>query len=253
MEALSHADTFIAWGSDLTGQFRLSPRFSAIANFSLFRVVTDGGSTSAVTSDAIAWMGHLNITSEVTKTITLQGAYNYRAPMKIERGEFGAQQQTAWAVVFEKSGAAAAGAIKRTSGNSVVAESIVRIRLANLPVRVVYDECYSFASRDLTRSVDRLVFGQARQQACAVFTLHRPRVVLRNDVNCGDRHNPNESTRAQRRTRAGFASSGSGRRHSSRPVGAASGCSVKYLPTAHDRTHTPRLAARRLMSLWSLL
>jgi outer membrane receptor protein involved in Fe transport len=86
-------DVSNSWGSDLTGQFRLSPKFSAIANFSLFRVVTDGGSTSAVTSDAVSWTGRLNITSEVTKTLTLQAAYNYRAPMKIERGEFAAQQQ----------------------------------------------------------------------------------------------------------------------------------------------------------------
>jgi outer membrane receptor protein involved in Fe transport len=87
-----------SWGSDVTGQFRLSPKFSAIANFSLFRVVTDGGSTSAVSSDAVGWMGRLNITSELTKTLTLQGAYNYRAPMKIERGEFGAQQMMNFAL-----------------------------------------------------------------------------------------------------------------------------------------------------------
>lgn len=81
-----------SWGSDLTGQLKLSPKFSALTNFSLFKMVTDGGSTSAVGSDAIGWMGRLNLTSELTKTLTVQGAYNYRAPMKIERGEFGAQQ-----------------------------------------------------------------------------------------------------------------------------------------------------------------
>ena len=55
-------------------------------------MVTDGGSASAASSDAVAWMARLNVTSEVTKTFTVQAAYNYRAPMKIERGEFGAQQ-----------------------------------------------------------------------------------------------------------------------------------------------------------------
>jgi outer membrane receptor protein involved in Fe transport len=86
---LAHSNS---WGSDLTGQLRLSPRFTALTNFSLFKLVTDGGSTSAVGSDAIGWMGRVNVTSELTKTLTLQAAYNYRAPMKIERGEFGAQQ-----------------------------------------------------------------------------------------------------------------------------------------------------------------
>jgi outer membrane receptor protein involved in Fe transport len=80
-----------SYGSDLTGQLKLSPRFSMLSNFSLFKMVTDGGSTSAVGSDALAWMGRVNITSELTRTFTVQAAYNYRAPMKIERGTFGAQ------------------------------------------------------------------------------------------------------------------------------------------------------------------
>jgi outer membrane receptor protein involved in Fe transport len=81
-----------SWGSDLTGQLRLSPRFTALSNVSVFKTVTDGGSTSAVGSDAIGWMGRINVTSELTKTITMQAAYNYRAPLRIERGEYGAQQ-----------------------------------------------------------------------------------------------------------------------------------------------------------------
>jgi outer membrane receptor protein involved in Fe transport len=81
-----------SWGSDLTGQLKLSPKFTALTNFSLFKMVTDGGSASVVGSSAIGWMGRINLTSEVTKSTTLQAAYNYRAPMKIERGEMGAQQ-----------------------------------------------------------------------------------------------------------------------------------------------------------------
>jgi outer membrane receptor protein involved in Fe transport len=81
-----------SWGSDLTGQLKLSPKFTALTNFSLFKIVTDGGSTSAVGSDAIGWMGRLNLTSELTKRTTVQVAYNYRAPMKLEGGEMGAQQ-----------------------------------------------------------------------------------------------------------------------------------------------------------------
>jgi ferric enterobactin receptor len=81
-----------SWGTDFTGQLRWSPKFTALTNFGVFKQVTDGGSTSAVGSDAIGWMGRINITSELTKTITVQAAYNYRAPLKIERGEYGAQQ-----------------------------------------------------------------------------------------------------------------------------------------------------------------
>ena len=81
-----------SWGADLTGQLRLGPLFSALTNFSLFRTVTDGGSMSALSSDAVGWMGRINLTSEVTRALTLQAAYNYRAPMKIEGGEMGAHQ-----------------------------------------------------------------------------------------------------------------------------------------------------------------
>jgi outer membrane receptor protein involved in Fe transport len=81
-----------SWGSDLTGQVRWSPRLSALTNFSVFKMVTDGGSTSAVGSDAVTWMGRVNVTSELTKTLVLQVMYNYRAPMKIEKGKFDTQQ-----------------------------------------------------------------------------------------------------------------------------------------------------------------
>jgi outer membrane receptor protein involved in Fe transport len=81
-----------SWGSDFTGQLRASPKLTALANVSVFKTVTDGGSTSAAGSDALGWMGRINVTSEITTTITLQGAYNYRAPLTIERGEYGAQQ-----------------------------------------------------------------------------------------------------------------------------------------------------------------
>lgn len=81
-----------SWGSDLTGQLKLSPKLTALTNFSLFKMVTDGGSMSAVGSNAIGWMGRINLTSEVTTSTTVQAAYMYHAPMKIERGEFAAQQ-----------------------------------------------------------------------------------------------------------------------------------------------------------------
>jgi hypothetical protein len=58
----------------------------------VFKLVTDGGSASALGSDAIGWQARINVTSELTKTFSVQGMYNYRAAMKMERGEQGAQQ-----------------------------------------------------------------------------------------------------------------------------------------------------------------
>jgi outer membrane receptor protein involved in Fe transport len=87
-----------SWGTDLNGSLRLGPRFNGFAGFNVFKMVTDGGSTSAVGSDAVTWMGRVNGTSELTKTIILQASYMYRAPMKIERGRFDAQQMANFAI-----------------------------------------------------------------------------------------------------------------------------------------------------------
>ena len=80
-----------SWGTDFTSQYRRSPKFSALTNFSVFKQVTDGGSSSVVGSDAVTWMARGNVSSELTSKLVAQVAYQYRAPMKIEKGEFGAQ------------------------------------------------------------------------------------------------------------------------------------------------------------------
>lgn len=80
-----------SYGSDITAQYRHSPRFSALTNFSAFKLVTDGGSTSAVGSDAFSWTARTNITSELSKTIVLQVMYRYNAPVPVEKGRFDAQ------------------------------------------------------------------------------------------------------------------------------------------------------------------
>ncbi|HET9004889.1 MAG TPA: TonB-dependent receptor, partial [Gemmatimonadaceae bacterium] len=83
-----------SWGSDLNGSLRLGPKFNGFASFNIFRIVTDGGSTTAVGSDAVTWSMRYNATSQLTETFTVQGSYFYRAPMKIERGKFAAFQGT---------------------------------------------------------------------------------------------------------------------------------------------------------------
>jgi outer membrane receptor protein involved in Fe transport len=77
-----------SWGADLNGSLRLGPKFNGFAGFNVFKMVTDGGSTSSLGSNAVTWMGRVNGSTELTKTVMLQASYFYRAPMKIERGRF---------------------------------------------------------------------------------------------------------------------------------------------------------------------
>jgi ferric enterobactin receptor len=89
-----------SWGTDLTGQWRVAPQFNVLTNFSVFKFVTDGGSSSLVGSDALGFTARVNMTLDVTRSFAVQGIYNYRAPMKIERGEMSAQQMAN--IVFRK-------------------------------------------------------------------------------------------------------------------------------------------------------
>lgn len=79
-----------SWGTDLNGSVRYGP-FNAMAGFNVFKMVTEGGSTeSALSSDAVTWMGRLNGTVDFTPKTSLQAMYFYRAPMSIEGGRFSA-------------------------------------------------------------------------------------------------------------------------------------------------------------------
>ena len=93
-----------SWGTDFTAQYRRSAKFTALTNWGVFKQVTDGGSTSAVGSDAIGWMGRLNVSSELHPKLLAQVAYNYRAPMTIEKGEMGAQHSANMALRYKLNG-----------------------------------------------------------------------------------------------------------------------------------------------------
>ena len=82
---LDHSDS---WGADINGQFRLSPKFSGFASFNVFKMVTDGGTQSALSSNGVNWMTRFNANWTVTPATSVIGSYFYIAPMKIERGEF---------------------------------------------------------------------------------------------------------------------------------------------------------------------
>ncbi len=83
-----------SWGTDLNGSLRLGPKFNGFGGFNIFKLVTDGGSQSALSSNAVTWSYRLNATTQVTPTVILQANYWYRAPVKIEKGRFSAMQMT---------------------------------------------------------------------------------------------------------------------------------------------------------------
>jgi outer membrane receptor protein involved in Fe transport len=86
-----------SYGADMNGTLRLGPKFSAFGAFNVFRIVTDGGSESALSSDAVTWATRYNLTFNPTDKLTLQGNWNYRAPINVERGRFGSSQNAAFA------------------------------------------------------------------------------------------------------------------------------------------------------------
>ena len=96
--SFTNLETSSSWGADVNGSLRLAPKLSGFAGFNVFKMVTDGGSTSSLGSDAVGWMGRVNGSTELSKTLLLQMSYFYRAPMKIENGRFEAQQMANFAL-----------------------------------------------------------------------------------------------------------------------------------------------------------
>jgi outer membrane receptor protein involved in Fe transport len=92
--SFENLDVANSWGSDLNGSLKLGPKFNAFAGFNIFKMVTDGGSQSALSSNAVTWSYRINATSTITPTVTLQAFYFYRAPVNIEKGRFSAFQMT---------------------------------------------------------------------------------------------------------------------------------------------------------------
>jgi ferric enterobactin receptor len=83
-----------SYGTDLNGSLRLGPMLNAFGGFNIFKLVTDGGSQSALSSNAVTWSYRLNATTQLNPTVILQANYFYRAPVKIEKGKFSAFQMT---------------------------------------------------------------------------------------------------------------------------------------------------------------
>ncbi|HMI48116.1 MAG TPA: TonB-dependent receptor [Gemmatimonadaceae bacterium] len=92
--SFENLDKANSWGTDLNGSLRLGPKLNAFGGFNIFKMVTDGGSQSALSSNAVTWSYRLNATTQVTPTVLLQANYFYRAPVTIEKGRFSAMQMT---------------------------------------------------------------------------------------------------------------------------------------------------------------
>lgn len=93
-----------SFGADFNGTLRLGKKFNGFGSFNLFRIVTDGGSESAVSSDAVTWGTRFNATYNPTDKLTLQGAWNYRAPIEVEKGKFSAQQSATFSSRYKLMG-----------------------------------------------------------------------------------------------------------------------------------------------------
>jgi outer membrane receptor protein involved in Fe transport len=78
-----------SWGADLNGNLRLGQQFSGLANFNVFKMVTEGGSgESDLSSNAVTWSARLNGTYNLNPRTSVSAMYFYRAPMNVEGGRF---------------------------------------------------------------------------------------------------------------------------------------------------------------------
>jgi len=98
--SFQNLDKSDSWGTDLNGSLRLGPKLNAFGGLNIFKVVTDGGSQSALGSNAVAWSTRFNATTQLSPTVILQANYFYRAPMKIEKGKFSQMQMAT--ITFRK-------------------------------------------------------------------------------------------------------------------------------------------------------
>jgi ferric enterobactin receptor len=93
--SFQNLETGSSWGSDVNGSLRFGKRFSGLGSFNVFKMVTEGsGGETSLSSDAVSWSARLSANAELTRSLTLQAMYFYRAPMNIERGRFSSFSMT---------------------------------------------------------------------------------------------------------------------------------------------------------------
>lgn len=77
-----------SWGTDVNGSFELGEWFDGFASFNVFKMVTDGGSETSLSSNAVTWSTRVNGTVQINPSLSLQAMTFYRAPMEFESGKF---------------------------------------------------------------------------------------------------------------------------------------------------------------------
>jgi hypothetical protein len=90
-------------------------------------------------------MGRVNGMAQLSKVFSFQGSYFYRAPMKIERGRFAAQQFTSFTLRQKLRGDAAVMSLRvldpfKTNGFKIRAgdDNVIQITERNFGVRGVF-------------------------------------------------------------------------------------------------------------------
>ena len=84
-----------SWGADVNGSLRLGKRFSGFAGGNVFKIVTEGGSTTSIAgTDAVTWMARVERHRRGHPDAVAPGFYMYRAPMKVEGGRWSQMQFT---------------------------------------------------------------------------------------------------------------------------------------------------------------
>ena len=92
--SFENLDSGDSWGTDLNASYEYGGWLNGMANFNVFKMVTEGGSESSLASNAVTWSTRLNATAKITPTLDLQGMVMYRAPMEFERGKFSSFKMT---------------------------------------------------------------------------------------------------------------------------------------------------------------
>ena len=86
--SFENLDSGDSWGTDVNASYEYGGWLTGMANFNVFKMVTEGGSETSLSSNAVTWSTRLNATAELTPSLSLQGMIMYRAPMEFETGKF---------------------------------------------------------------------------------------------------------------------------------------------------------------------